>query len=167
ALALLIPAVRILRVFRVVSLIAAHTAGGEGLLRILAGFNRGLNATRGVLGHRRLGAVVGFTALVIFLGAAGMLQFESPAALRQAGLNSVVQSGGGLHNYGEATWWTAMILTTIGSDYFPQTANGRILGWLLAIYSVSVAGYLTASVASYFVGAEKERKQERREERQP
>jgi voltage-gated potassium channel len=28
-------------------------------------------------------------------------------------------------DYGNALWWTAMVMTTIGSDYFPKTAEGR------------------------------------------
>lgn len=34
---------------------------------------------------------------------------------------------GGIDSYGTALWWTAMILTTMGSDYWPKTAEGRIL----------------------------------------
>ena len=58
---------------------------------------------------------------------------------------------GGLASYGEAVWWTAMTMTAIGSDYFPKTLEGRLLGWILAVYAFAIFGYITASIASYFV----------------
>jgi voltage-gated potassium channel len=44
-----------------------------------------------------------------------------------------------------------MTLTTMGADFFPVTPEGRILCLLLAIYGFAVFGYVTATVASYFV----------------
>jgi voltage-gated potassium channel len=40
----------------------------------------------------------------------------------------------------------------MGSEYWPQTAEGRILGWLLALYAFAIFGYITATIASFFVG---------------
>jgi len=53
--------------------------------------------------------------IVTFAGAAGMLSFE----------NNV--QGSPMHTYGYALWWTSMVMTTTGSDYFPHTAAGRLL----------------------------------------
>jgi voltage-gated potassium channel len=44
-----------------------------------------------------------------------------------------------------------MTLTTMGTDYFPKSAEGRLLCLLLATYGFAVFGYVTASVASFFV----------------
>ena len=44
-----------------------------------------------------------------------------------------------------------MIMTTMGSAYWPQTGEGRVLCVILALYAFAVFGYLTASLASYFV----------------
>ena len=44
-----------------------------------------------------------------------------------------------------------MIMTTMGSAYWPQTAEGRILCVLLALYSFTVFGYVTATLASFFI----------------
>jgi voltage-gated potassium channel len=85
--------------------------------------------------------------LVIGLGAAGMLNFE-PA--------SEVQ--GGFRSYGDALWWTAMLLTSIGSQYWPVTTEGRILTVLLSLYGFATFGYITATFASYFVGRDAEKK---------
>lgn len=57
------------------------------------------------LQHRGFGYVIALTLLVLFAGAAGMYAFENEAA-------------GGLKSYGEALWWTAMVLTTMGSQYW-------------------------------------------------
>jgi voltage-gated potassium channel len=44
-----------------------------------------------------------------------------------------------------------MLLTSIGSDYFPKSSEGRILCLLLAIYGFAVFGYMTATLASFFL----------------
>ena len=45
-----------------------------------------------------------------------------------------------------------MIMTTMGSEFWPQTAEGRVLCVLLALYAFGVFGYVTAALASFFVG---------------
>jgi hypothetical protein len=50
-----------------------------------------------------------------------------------------------------------MIMTTMGSAYWPVTLAGRILCWLLALYAFAIFGYITATIASFFLaGSEKE-----------
>ena len=93
------------------------------------------------LGRRGFGYMVGLSLLVIMVGAAGMYAFERDAP-----------DGAGFDTYGTALWWTAMLLTTMGSDYWPKTSEGRLLCWVLALYSFAVFGYVTASLASFFVG---------------
>jgi voltage-gated potassium channel len=63
----------------------------------------------------------------------------------------------GFANYGEALWWTAMLLTSLGSAYWPQTPEGRVLCLLLAIYGFAVFGYITATLASFFIDRDAER----------
>jgi voltage-gated potassium channel len=48
-----------------------------------------------------------------------------------------------------------MTMTTMGADYFPKTGEGRLLGWLLAVYAFAIFGYITATIASYFLGPAK------------
>jgi voltage-gated potassium channel len=91
------------------------------------------------LGRRGFGYVIALTVLVTFAGAAGMYAFENEAP-------------GGPIGYVESLWWTAMIMTTMGSQYWPQTAEGRILCLLLALYAFGVFGYVTAALATFFVG---------------
>ncbi|MDD4250509.1 MAG: potassium channel protein, partial [Methanosarcina sp.] len=44
----------------------------------------------------------------------------------------------------------------IGSDYWPKTAEGRILTFLLSVYAFAIFGYITAALASLLIGKEKE-----------
>jgi voltage-gated potassium channel len=147
AFSLLLPALRILRIFRALRVLrAARAVRSVSFLRLLTSLNRGMRAISKTLGQRGIGYVIALTAITTFAGAAGMYTFESPAALREAQIG-----GSGLASYGEAVWWTAMIMTTLGSDYWPQTAEGRLLGWLLALFAFAVFGYITATIASFFV----------------
>jgi voltage-gated potassium channel len=100
-----------------------------------------MNALRASLSRRGLGYVIGLTLLIVFLGAGGMLAFEPAAEVE-----------GGFEGYVDALWWTGMLLTTMGSEYWPKTPEGRILCFLLALYGFAVFGYITASFASFFVG---------------
>jgi voltage-gated potassium channel len=88
--------------------------------------------------------VVALTLLVNVLGAAGIYAFERDS------------DGTGITGFGTALWWTAMTLTTMGADYFPRSAEGRLLGLLLAVYGFAVFGYVTASIASLFVARDAE-----------
>jgi voltage-gated potassium channel len=141
ALSLALPALRLLRLVRVVR--AARVAGaarGLRLARLLSTINRGMRGL--ALGFRRrgLGYLVVVTLLIAVTGAAGMYRFELDAP-----------DGPGFPDYGTALWWTAMLLTTMGSDYWPRTAEGRFLCLLLAVYAFAVFGYVTAAIAAYFV----------------
>lgn len=45
--------------------------------------------------------------------------------------------------------WTAMIMTTMGSAYWPQTVEGRVLCVRPATYSFAMFGYVTATVSTF------------------
>ena len=157
AIALILPAFRILRVFRAFRLLrAARAARSVSVLRVITSLNRGMRAIGTTIGRRGVGYVAALTALVTLAGAAGMAQLESPASLRESGYAEVADAGAGLANYGEALWWTAMVMVTMGSEYWPKTVEGRVLGWLLALYAFAVFGYITATIASFFIGQDVE-----------
>ena len=152
-LALLLPALRVFRALRVLRVLrAARSIRSIGLLRVLTSLNRGMAALARTFGRRRLGFVMALTAAVIMVGAAGMAFLESPGAVSEGD-----RPGQGLASYGEALWWTAMLLTTIGSEYWPVTLEGRVLAWLLAVYGVGVFGYITAAIASHFIEGDRAR----------
>ena len=139
-IALIVPAFRILRIVRVVRVLRfARAARGLRLLRVVTSLNRGMKAISASFGRRGFGYVLALTLIVNLAGAAGMYAFEN-------------EMPRGLASYGAALWWTAMLLTTMGTDYWPQTAEGRVLCFLLSLYGFAVFGYVTAALASYFIG---------------
>jgi voltage-gated potassium channel len=144
ALALMAPALRVFRILRVLRLTrAAGVTRGLRMLRILSSLNRGMPALGRSMGRRGLGYVVLLTLIVNLVGAAGMYAFESQ-----------LPDGRGLDSYADALWWTSMVITTLGSEYWPQTASGRILCFFLALYAFTIFGYVTASLATYFIGSD-------------
>lgn len=165
AVALVIPAFRVLRIFPALRMLrAVRFIRSTNLVRMLTSTNRGLRAMRFALGRRGFGYVVLATIMILFIGAGGILQFESPGALQRAGYDDPT----GIQHYGDAVWWTAMVITTFGSDYWPQTAEGRALTVILSIYSVAVFGYITATIASMFISSDAQaREKEGRSRRRP
>ncbi|NJD29056.1 MAG: ion transporter [Chloroflexi bacterium] len=152
AVSLVLPAVRILRIFTALRVLrAARVVRSVGLLRVLTSMNRGLASLRETAARRGVGYVVAATAIVIVVGAAGMAAFESPGSLPAEG---VPPDATALEDFGDALWWTAFAMTT-GATSQPATAEGRLLGWLLSLYGLGVFGYLTATLASHFVGRER------------
>lgn len=141
SLSLVVPALRMFRVLQAFRILRA--ARGLRLLRIVGTANRSMNTLRRSLGRRGLGYVLLMTLAVVLLGAAGMLVFE-PAR----------EVAGGFETFADALWWTAMLLTTMGSGFWPVTAEGRVLALLLSIYGIAVFGYITASFATFFIGQE-------------
>ncbi len=141
AFALFLPAVRLVRVTRIIRVLGiAPGVQGVQLLRVLVHINRGMKTLSKSVSRRGFGYVVALTLLVTLIGAAGMYEFERNI------------TGSTLTNYGNALWWTAMVMTTMGSDYFPKTPEGRVLCFLLAVYAFAVFGYVTATIATFFVG---------------
>ena len=144
AISLLIPALRLVRIFRLYRILQLTRVGRSlRLFRVVSSLNRGMRALAANLQRRGFGYVIILTMLVVFAGAAGMFAFESGIP-------------GGLNSYGEAVWWTAMIMTTLGSEYWPQTFEGRVLCYILALYAFAIFGYVTATLATFFVGRDAE-----------
>jgi len=141
AVSLAIPAVRFLRLARV-SRVArfARSIRDVRLARAVSSLNRAISALRSTFRRRGVGYVTVTTLVVTLAGAAAMYAFENP-----------VHDPGGIHDYVTALWWTSMIMTTMGSSYWPVTAQGRILCVLLALYAFAAFGYVTATLASYFI----------------
>lgn len=145
AIALLLPALRLVRAIPVAQVLQAPPAvRGVRLLRVMTRTNRGMRALAASVSRRGFAYVSGLTAIVTLIGSAGMYAFE----------REVTDSA--LTDYGAALWWTAMVMTTMGSDYFPKTPEGRVLCFLLALYAFAVFGYVTATLATFFIGRDAE-----------
>lgn len=139
-MALLVPALRIFRMLQVLQIVQ-----GTRLLRVLSSINRSMRALGASLGRHGFRYVLALTLIVTFAGAAGMYAFERTSSL-----------GPGFRDYADALWWTAMIMSTLGSGYWPKTSEGRILCVILSLYAFSVFGYITAALATFLVGREAE-----------
>ena len=144
AVSLAVPALRIVRFARV-----AHLARATGTIRFghsLAALNRGLAALGATLRRRGFGYVSILSLLVVFAGAAGIYNFENSVADPQ-----------GIHDYGTAVWWTAMLMTTLGPTSWPVTVPGRVLCFFLGLYTFTVFGYVTATLATFFIDRDADR----------
>ncbi len=137
-ISLFIPAFRIFRIFSGLRLLRSFGfIRSVRVIRVVGSVNRGMRVLGRTLERRAFGYVFLLTLLICFVGAAAMYAFEDPGAFA---------------NYADALYWTAMLLTTIASDYWPQTPEGKTIGFLLAVYSLGVLGYFTATLASFFIG---------------
>ena len=142
AISLLLPALRTLRIVRIVRVLQTTRAvRGLQLLRVLTRTNRSMRSLTANFTRRGFGYVLLLTTIVTLTGAAGMYAFERETS-----------DAAGFDSYGTALWWTAMLMTTMGSEYFPKTVEGRILCLLLAIYAFAVFGFVTATLATFFIG---------------
>lgn len=139
--ALFVPALRALRALTALRFLrAAAAVRSASLLRLVTSLNRGIGALSHTLDRTRFVYVVLLTVLVIAVGSAGLFFFEAAAA------------GATITDYGEALWWTAITMTTIGGESSPITPEGRVVAWLVSVYALGVFGYITATMASHFLG---------------
>ena len=130
---LVLPALRIFRLSRVLRL--ARATRGLRLVRLGTSVNRSMRALMRSMGNKGLGYVLALTVIVTVAGAAGMVALEENL----------------FTSYWHALWWTAMIVTTMGSEAWPHSLEGRVLCLALAIYAFSIFGYVTAALASFLV----------------
>ena len=140
-ISLVVPAFRVLRIARILRFF--RFSRGLRFVKVVGSLNRGMRALSATMRRRAFGYVFLLSLLILFGGAAGMYAFEKDVE-------------GGLKDYGTALWWTSMILTTMGSEYWPGTLEGRLLCILLALYAFAVFGYVTATLATYFIGRDAE-----------
>jgi len=61
-------------------------------------------------------------------------------------------AGARIKNAGDAHWWAVNTVTTVGyGDVYPVTTLGRYVGVITMFVGISVAGSLTASMASLLI----------------
>lgn len=143
-ISLVVPAFRIVRVFRVLRLL--RFSRSLRLVKVFGSLNRGIRVLGNTMKKRAVGYVVAMTVLVLFVGAAGMFAFERDE---------------GLKDYSSALWWTAMLLTTMGSEYWPKSTEGRVLCFVLSLYAFAMFGYVTATISTFFIGKDVEDEKEK------
>lgn len=143
-ISLFVPALRVFRITRALKIMSTvRAARGLRLVKMLSSINRGMSSLGASMSRRGFSYVLALTLLVLLIGAAGMFAFEK-------------NETGGFSSYGEALWWTAMLLTSLGSEYWPKTPEGRTLCLILGLYGFAVFGYFTATLATFFIGRDAE-----------
>lgn len=119
----LLPALRPLRLLRLLSV--GRVLARRGSSAIVADVTR---------------FVVAAGALLIFLGAVGVLDAERRA------------KGANITSFGDALWWAATTITTVGyGDRYPVTVQGRLVAAGLMLLGLALLGILTAAIAAGFV----------------
>jgi voltage-gated potassium channel len=139
AVSLVIPAFRLFRILRILRLFR-----GIRLIRVVSSLNRSMKSLGATMKRRGFGYVVLLALVVIFGGAAGMYGIE--------------KGHQGFENYGMSLWWTAMRVITAGSEAWPLTSEGRALAFVLALFGYAIFGYVTATLATFFIGRDAEEK---------
>lgn len=134
AISLVLPALRPLKLVRMAPMLGTLHAS-----QVVGGANRALASLRLMLRGRAFLYLSMITTVVVLVGAGLVLRLDAGHA------------GTPFTSYGEALWWAATLITTVNSSDDPVSAWGRLVAFLMRIYAVGVFGYLTASIASYFV----------------
>lgn len=140
AISLAIPALRIFRILRLLRFLRSIR-----LIKVVASLNRSIKSLGATMKRRGFGYVMLLALVVTFGGAAGMYALENPNP--------------GFENYGMALWWTAMRVITAGSDFWPATPEGRSLAFILSLFGYAIFGYVTATLATFFIGRDAEEEQ--------
>ncbi|MBA2469354.1 MAG: ion transporter, partial [Chloroflexia bacterium] len=135
ALSLVLPFLRPLRAFR-----AARALRSLSLVRFLGGINRGIRVLRAVTRGRQFAWVGALTVVVMLAGAVGVRYFDRGI------------EGAPIQSFGSALWWSSAMVTTINNELYAVSTEARVLAILMRVFAVSVFGYITASIATYFIG---------------
>lgn len=135
ALSLVVPALRMFRALRAYAFL--RSVRGVRAVRVAGSFNRALRALGKTFRRRGFGYVVAATGLVVVLAAAAMPGFESRAE--------------GFRNLGDTLWWAVMMVLSVGSEAWPASIEGRVVGFLLALWGFTVLGYVAATLTSFFL----------------
>jgi voltage-gated potassium channel len=139
AISLMIPALRVFRLLRLLRVLR-----GIRVIRVVSSLNRSMRSLGATMQRRGFGYMVALAIVVTFGGAAGMYATE--------------RGNAGFENYGSSLYWTAMRVITSGSEAWPVSAEGRVLAFIIAIFGYAVFGYVTATLATFFIGRDAEEK---------
>lgn len=86
---------------------------------------------------RLLWAYITTVAMCTYFASLLFYEYESP-------VNSSVR------NFGDALWWAAMNLTTVGAEIFPVTAIGKVICVMLPILGTAMFPILTVYITSLY-----------------
>ncbi len=142
-IALFVPALRVLRAAQSLQFLrTARVVRGATVVRGFTSVGRAMEAIRSFLGFSQLAFLAVLTAIV-WLAASGVVYFLESSS--DSEINSV----------GDAMWWAASVLTTVGISIEPVTTEGRVVAIALRVFGVGIIGYFTARMAAFFLGRER------------
>jgi voltage-gated potassium channel len=119
--------------------------------RLAAFVGTGLGHAQAIIRRRGLHYVVGLVIAIMFVAAGLEVAFEAHA------------KGSTIHSYGDALWWAVVTVTSVGyGDQYPVTVAGRAVAVVLMITGIALFGVVAASIASYFVEQDTDRRMEER-----
>ena len=121
-IALVVPALRFLRMLRVLMAVGMLT-------RVVQSLQARVNLYIAIV-----------LPMLVFAGALGVYEAEhtNPAS--------------NLQNFGDAIWWAWETVFTVGyGDHFPITLEGRFIAVVLMLGGVAMISVVTANLASYFL----------------
>ncbi|MFN3429726.1 MAG: ion transporter [Candidatus Sericytochromatia bacterium] len=131
AVVVIVPMFRVVRALRILRVTRAFP-----LFRLAAFMGMGLRGTRRFFGHYRLGYLLTLSCVVTVAGAAGVFLLE-----RHVPDTRFV-------TFGDSLWWSAALMTTIGSDLNPQTGFGRLLALVMMFYAMIVFVYVISALSN-------------------
>jgi voltage-gated potassium channel len=92
------------------------------------------------------GRIIPYLAMVMFI------------VMGVAGVVVEVLSPNSFDSFGDALWWAATTVTTIGyGDVVPATNGGRLIATFVMIFSVATVSLTTAVITAAFVGYQQRR----------
>jgi voltage-gated potassium channel len=80
------------------------------------------------------------------------LALTTLAVAAAGGVAAWLLSPEGFDGLGDALWWGAQTVTTVGyGDVVPDTAGGRIIGVIVMMFGVAAVSVITALVTAVFI----------------
>jgi voltage-gated potassium channel len=138
-LVVLLPMFRVVRALRFLAGVEAYP-----LLELVAFIGKGSKALHRFSKQSQLGYLFGVTVLVTLIGGIGIHLFERDA------------TDGQLRTFGDSIWYSAALMTTVGSELDPVTGGGRLIALAMMIYAMVVVVYLIGSVSAFLLAKTKE-----------
>lgn len=127
------------RVFQALSVMAMIPAVPLPLLQLTAFIGRGMQGLWWFLRVYQIGYLIGLTAVVTVTGALAVSMLERGDPVSP------------LRTLGDALWWSAALMTTIGSELAPLTTGGRLVALAMELYAMIVAVYLIGAVSAHLL----------------
>jgi voltage-gated potassium channel len=111
------------------------------LLRIFGIIGEYVSRSRRHLAKRAMVFVAVVAVVAMLAGAAVIFNVEHS------------KSHANIRSFSDALWWAVGTITTVGTSAYPTTTTGRIVGAMMMVAGVALAGIFTAAIATYFISS--------------